>query len=414
MGRSAFVCAALVFLCASARAEETWLIEGQVVDEAGQPVADLDIGLWWSSNGNMWDDDDKVHGPKTDAEAAEFWSHEGVMVPRPESVIGQLGGGRFEIEVEGDRSVRSVLVMDRQHKRGGLAVFQRDGERKATIVLRPLVRVTGRITCSEAGRELGFTSAVLHPPGDARTLPSNMTRCGSFRGVFSLLLPPGEYDLVPQGQMPDAGMPKASERDDAPAGTPAYLRGVRITVPADEAVVDLGTFDIQLTTTGRLQMASQRGDYRKCFGKAPPEISVTDARGVGPDFPLSSLRGKWVLLDFWSFSCGSCLAIGLPELMDFYNERLDRRQQFEIISFCVDTDGTVKTMEDVDRSLEPISAKAWDGKKPGFPILVDHRMRTCNNFGLWSTPAMLLVDPDGNLVDTGAEEPLDLLRSKLR
>jgi thiol-disulfide isomerase/thioredoxin len=408
------ICAALALLCAPALAEETWLIEGQVVDEAGGPVVDLDVGMWWSSNGNMWDADGEVHGPKTDAEAAEFWSHEGVMVPRPESVVKQLGGGRFEIEVEGDWSVRSVLVMDRQHERGGLTVFKKDGERKATIVLRPLVRVTGRITCTEAGREPGFTSAVVHPPGDASMLPSNITRCGSFRGVFSLLLPPGQYDLELQGQEPDARMSKAGERDDAPAGTPPYLRGVRVTIPAGKAAVDLGTFDIPLTTTGRLQIASKRGDYRKCFGKEPPEIFFSDARGVGTDFRLASLRGKWVLLDFWGFSCGSCLARGLPELMEFYDQHAEQRQQFEIISFCVDTDGTVKTMEDVDRSMDPIAAKAWNGNKPGFPILVDHKMRTLNNFGLWHTPALLLVDPDGNLVDTGEEPPLDVLRSKLR
>lgn len=414
MRYSMIVCAALVCVGAPAQAADTWLIEGQVVDEAGKPVADFDAAARWSANGKMWDADGKMTWPKDDAEVPQVWSHEGVMLPwqSKSKLAKRLKDGRFELQIEDDLLARAVLVMDRQQKRGGVAVFARDGQCEATIVLRPLVRVTGRITCTEAGSEPGWTCAVVHTPGDAHNV-QKFTLCGSVRGVFSFLLPSGQYDLEVYSDEPDARMPKPGERDDAPVDMPPYLGGVRIDVPAGKTAVDLGTFDIQLTTTGRLQMASKRGDYRKCFGKEPPQVLFTDARGVGPDFQLSSLRGKWVLLDFWDFSCGGCLAQTLPDLMTFYGEHQGQRQQFEIVSFCVDIDGTIKTMEDVDRSMDPIAARAWNGNKPGFPILVDHEMQTCNNFGIWHTPAMLLVDPDGNLIDTGGEAPLDVLRSKL-
>lgn len=33
--------------------------------------------------------------------------------------------------------------------------------------------------------------------------------------------------------------------------------------------------------------------------KLAPEIKVTDARGIGKDVTLASLKGKWVVLEFW-------------------------------------------------------------------------------------------------------------------
>nr|WP_320120421.1 TlpA disulfide reductase family protein [uncultured Marinifilum sp.] len=45
----------------------------------------------------------------------------------------------------------------------------------------------------------------------------------------------------------------------------------------------------------------------------------------GSDFDLTSLRGKYVIIDFWGTWCGACLA-GVPEMKKFRDEHADRLQ----------------------------------------------------------------------------------------
>lgn len=40
--------------------------------------------------------------------------------------------------------------------------------------------------------------------------------------------------------------------------------------------------------------------WAQSAGKPAPEIRVSDARGIGKDVTLASLKGKWVVLEFWA------------------------------------------------------------------------------------------------------------------
>jgi len=59
--------------------------------------------------------------------------------------------------------------------------------------------------------------------------------------------------------------------------------------------------------------------------------------------------------------------------------------------------GDIKSLADMDRALEPIVTHVWSGKKMPFPVLLDNTFKTQENFGLQAV-AMLLIDPQGNLV----------------
>ena len=50
----------------------------------------------------------------------------------------------------------------------------------------------------------------------------------------------------------------------------------------------------------------------------------------GNTFTLSSLRGKWVVLDFWATWCGPCIA-SMPHLKDYYQKYADK---FEIVGIA--------------------------------------------------------------------------------
>ena len=61
---------------------------------------------------------------------------------------------------------------------------------------------------------------------------------------------------------------------------------------------------------------------------ATPDFTLFDTEGN--TFSLSSLRGKWVVLDFWATWCGPCLA-SMPHLKDYYQKYAGK---FEIVGIA--------------------------------------------------------------------------------
>ena len=114
---------------------------------------------------------------------------------------------------------------------------------------------------------------------------------------------------------------------------------------------------------------------------------------------ILDFKGKWVLLDFWGLSCTPCLRKTIPELMKFYEEHRGQRDRFEILSMCLDPDGELNSLADMDRALEPIVRQVWGGKTIPFPILLDNTFKTWESFGLRGLNTVLLIDPEGNLVE---------------
>jgi thiol-disulfide isomerase/thioredoxin len=402
------ICVAAFCVSGFAQAADSWKVVGVVVDRDGKPVNEFMAGTFWHANGKKWQEDGTFKPARTAKEIAERWSDEGEMVPHPLTMPKRLDSGRFALDISSERPAISVFVTDREQRVGGYHSFDKETNNSpARVMLKPLVRVTGHLTCKEANKTPGWTMAIVHPPCDSGNY-KHFTQCGSTNGRFSFLLPPGDYDFHLYGRDPEARMPKPHERDDAPKDMPPYLSGVRVTVPEAQSELDLGEIDLKLTPAGKLVVA-----LTKRLGQEPPALRIADARGVKKNVQLKDLHDKWVLMDFWHFGCGPCLTGSLPELMSFYEGHKSRHNKFEVLSICVDIDGTVKTIQDVDRAMEPYIKTNWKGKQPTFPILVDDEGRTIASFGVSSFPTLLLFSPDGNLVDVGIEPPLEVLRSKL-
>jgi peroxiredoxin len=53
------------------------------------------------------------------------------------------------------------------------------------------------------------------------------------------------------------------------------------------------------------------------------------------NFDTASLKGKWILMDFWASWCGPCRQ-QLPELKKIYNE--NKKTNFEIVGVSIDED----------------------------------------------------------------------------
>jgi thiol-disulfide isomerase/thioredoxin len=114
------------------------------------------------------------------------------------------------------------------------------------------------------------------------------------------------------------------------------------------------------------------------WGNTPDFITT---RVGGGDFQLSSLRGRVILLNFWSVDCPACKT-QMPVLTKLYKKY--GRESLEIVGVCLDRESVVK------RFLNVINIDY---------ILVSVNQDMANKYGgaLQFLPFTLLVDREGNI-----------------
>lgn len=117
-------------------------------------------------------------------------------------------------------------------------------------------------------------------------------------------------------------------------------------------------------------------------GDAVPAYEYVDADG-GKHY-LSELRGKWLLLDFWSLGCGPCIE-SAKELRQLSDEIGDKNLQ--LVSISVDGEEEWKEASE----LHQITWTNWRD-----PIGQSGSIRAYNQNGI---PVFVLVDPDGIIKD---------------
>jgi thiol-disulfide isomerase/thioredoxin len=377
----AFLIAGL--LAGVAVAQEEREVQGRVVDDAGRPVAGAAVCSYWSANGTQRDAEGKPL--KLPEDLAQFYSHLGEMEPSFNPAVTDAAGC-FTVRMLAIS--HQVMALDAERRRGGLAMLVKDKENEPLeIKLAPLVKVRGRFVGPD-GKPPKWTFVYLEVPEDP-TRPLDFLRmggCGSYDARFEFSLPPGRYLL-----------------DGYNDGLSAFLvprKSIELTADAPE--LDLGVLQLSpvVTIATRREQAKAAGtwpDTKQLYGKPCPEWHAVDARGIDKQARPADFRGKWVLVDFWGLSCDPCLRSGLPRLQKFSDEHAHQREQFEIVTICMDPDGELKSIADLDRSLAPIVQHVWNGKQLSLPILLDPSFTTWERFGLSGMGQTMLIDPDGNL-----------------
>ncbi len=113
---------------------------------------------------------------------------------------------------------------------------------------------------------------------------------------------------------------------------------------------------------------------------------------------LAQLRGKIVLLDFWTYCCINCHHI-LPTLA-----RLEEKYQNELMII-----GVHSGKFDAERNSENIRRKVAEYRIK-HPVVNDANMTIWERFDVQSWPTIVLIAPDGRFYKSGSGElPFDVL-----
>ena len=120
-----------------------------------------------------------------------------------------------------------------------------------------------------------------------------------------------------------------------------------------------------------------------------PEISGIEGWLNSDPIKISSLKGKVVLIDFWTYSCVNCTRT-LPYITKW--DETYRDQGLVIIGIHAPEFEFEKNAENVQNALKAHNIK--------YPVALDNKLDTWTNFQNRYWPAHYLIDKAGNVVYT--------------
>ena len=111
------------------------------------------------------------------------------------------------------------------------------------------------------------------------------------------------------------------------------------------------------------------------------------------EYSIKDFRGKFVLLDFWTFGCINCQHI-LPDL-----KRLEEEYPEELVVI-----GVHSAKFDAEKSSETLR-KAIQKFGIKHPVINDADYNIWRHYAINAWPTIVLIDPDGKIIGKNLRGP---------
>lgn len=156
---------------------------------------------------------------------------------------------------------------------------------------------------------------------------------------------------------------------------------------ADKVAKQRGQSSAKQTDKAKPAVPDKDDDFPYQHRVNCPELSGgTGWLNTAEPLELKDLRGKFVLLDFWTYCCINCMHI-LPEL-----RKLEAAYPRELVVIGVHS-AKFKGEEDSKNIAEAI--QRYDIEHP---VINDAQHAVWDRFGINSWPTVMLIDPEGKIV----------------
>ena len=172
------------------------------------------------------------------------------------------------------------------------------------------------------------------------------------------------------------------------------------------ALMNIGSidehYDIYKMVIDSLEINYAQNEWTKSFKETLESVRATAIGSVAPDFTindvnnnpftLSSLRGSYVLIDFWASWCKPCRDEN-PNIVRMYDKY--REKGFEIVGISLDD--TLKNNNGKERWINAIEQDKIEWIQVS--ELCGFESKTPKSYGINSIPATFLIDKNGVIID---------------
>ncbi|MEG2791655.1 MAG: TlpA disulfide reductase family protein, partial [Odoribacter sp.] len=155
--------------------------------------------------------------------------------------------------------------------------------------------------------------------------------------------------------------------------------------PANELSAIINQFDLSIRDCYGLKKMQDKFDLiNGCeIGQAAPDFELKNSEGK--EVKLSSLRGKYTLIDFWASWCGPCRK-EIPNLKKVYADYKDKGLQLVGVSLDETTEKWYKAIEEEELNYLQLN---------------DPKNITGKLYNFNGIPFIILISPEGIILEKG-------------
>ena len=150
-------------------------------------------------------------------------------------------------------------------------------------------------------------------------------------------------------------------------------------ISADVKNGRMGVFIENAEQRYKTKVMKDEAKKKVAAGKEAPDFTLNDINGK--PFSLSSLRGKYVVLDFWGSWCGWCIK-GMPDMKKYYEKYSGK---FEIVG--IDCNDTEAKWKDAVKKHE----------LPWIHVKSEKADATPQKYAVEGYPTKVILNPDGTI-----------------